>query len=265
MIEAGLGGRLDATNVLDSRVTRAHLDRARSHRSGWARPSLRSRPRSWRCCARVRRSSWASCRPRLPNAAGRTPRASNAGVEASPEAKRPTQPSYTGVNWDVWVSAPYFRRNSGGGARRSGGVSGRSLGDDAVTPRSDARAPWTIRGDRRRPARGPRRRAQPGRRARRWPRRSRQRWGRGRSWPAWRSWRQGRRRDRGRARAGAARPWCARRSRRSASRAPGGRESRGSGDRAGRLCEAAAMPATADLDPPRPIALAVDVATDAAG
>ena len=54
VIEAGLGGRLDATNVIPSQLT-VLTSVGSTTRSGWGRPSRRSQPRRWRCCGITRR------------------------------------------------------------------------------------------------------------------------------------------------------------------------------------------------------------------
>ena len=53
MIEAGLGGRLDATNVIPSKLT-VLTSVGSTTPSGWARPWRRSPRRSWRCSATTR-------------------------------------------------------------------------------------------------------------------------------------------------------------------------------------------------------------------
>ena len=68
VVEAGLGGRLDATNVLGAQGRRAHERRPRAHRGARARRGRRSPPRSSPCRRRGRRSSSASPSGRRPPA-----------------------------------------------------------------------------------------------------------------------------------------------------------------------------------------------------
>ena len=63
-IEAGLGGRLDATNMIPSRVT-VLTSIGLDHTEWLGRDARsRSRPRSWRCCATRPRWCWAASRRR---------------------------------------------------------------------------------------------------------------------------------------------------------------------------------------------------------
>ena len=156
MIEAGLGGRLDATNVIPSRVYGADLGRARAHRVARARRSRRSRPRSSRCCATTRRWSSASCRrasTRSPS--GRRPSVTPSVVRARPSPRIELRARGA-------LPAPQLRRRAGGAEAALGG-----LDADAVrSGRRGARAPGPARGRRRRPAAHPRRGPQPRRGAR---------------------------------------------------------------------------------------------------
>ena len=63
VIEAGLGGRLDATNVIPSQPPSSPRS-ASTTPSGSATPWRRSPPRSWRCCATTRVLIRARFRPR---------------------------------------------------------------------------------------------------------------------------------------------------------------------------------------------------------
>ena len=71
VVEAGLGGRLDATNVLARSRVQVLTNVVSSTRSFSVRPARRSRPRSWRSCLPGATLSWASRGGRAPQAGRR--------------------------------------------------------------------------------------------------------------------------------------------------------------------------------------------------
>ena len=158
VIEAGLGGRLDATNVLAVAGHGADLDRARAHRVARRAPSSRSRPRSSPCCATRRR--WCSAR---------SPTEVEAARPAQPPRERPREVVTVrdlapAVELSIArpLPAPQLRRRPG--RRRGDARLARSASASPGSPPAlDLHGRMEIVDGR--PAADPRRRAQPRRRA----------------------------------------------------------------------------------------------------
>ena len=118
VVEAGLGGRYDATNVIPSKL-RCSPAWGSSTRAGWARRSPTSPRRSWTWCATTRR--WWCVRPATPRRAEVAERVAAERharlVEAGADARRDAAPSAPSSG----ATSPSPRRppRSSSGARRT--------------------------------------------------------------------------------------------------------------------------------------------------
>ncbi len=122
-IEAGLGGRLDATNTIPSRVT-VLTSIGLDHTEWLGETELRSRPRSWRCCATTRPSSSAGSPPRSGSWPGEPPPSAAPGSCSAPEDPGPA----IAVRAPGRVPAAQLRPRAG----RRGGLPGARPGPDEL-------------------------------------------------------------------------------------------------------------------------------------
>ena len=136
MIEAGLGGRYDATNVLDAAGRRAHQRRARAHALARRRPSPTSRARSSPWCRPGATLVLGDADPEVRGAGARRPARGSCGREPLDVPLR----GYQRANFELAAAAarPPHRRAD---ARRRGRRAASRARDGC---RSSASDPLTI-------------------------------------------------------------------------------------------------------------------------